>query len=80
MLGALTAEKEEIMARLEGSTPSSADRILLEQIEEATQKICLYLDYIALFSDQIIRRVINNETIPTQEKIYSIYKPPRVGS
>ncbi|MCY4170134.1 MAG: hypothetical protein OXF08_00870 [Bacteroidetes bacterium] len=75
MLGALTAQKEEIMARLEGSTPSSADRILLEQIEEATQKICLYLDYIALFSDQIIRRVINNETIPTQEKIYSIYKP-----
>ena len=34
-----------------------------------------YLDYAAKLKDQVLRRTINGEAIPTCEKIYSIFEP-----
>ncbi len=47
--------------------------------EEATPhrdpRDSLYLDYVGLFSDQIVRRILRGEKIPHQEKVFSIFKP-----
>jgi len=75
VLQELSQQEQEIKERLDGHTPSAEDQKMLDEIHHAKQKICLYLDYGARFSDQIIRRVFHNETIPTAEKVYSIYKP-----
>ncbi len=34
-----------------------------------------YIDYVKKFSDQIERRLLKGETIPSEEKIYSIFEP-----
>ena len=34
-----------------------------------------YIDYVKKFSDQIERRLLKGEAIPSQEKIYSIFEP-----
>lgn len=34
-----------------------------------------YIDYVALFTDQIERRLLNGEVIPSDEKVYSIFEP-----
>ena len=51
------------------------DQDRLDKIQQARQDISLYLYYMALFSDQITRRIFDGETIPQQEKVYSIFKP-----
>ena len=55
--------------------PSQNDPHTLQLLCDARQQICMYLDYVALFSDQIRRRIFKQEPIPSHEKVYSIFKP-----
>ncbi len=73
LLEQINALEQEILAR--SGPRSNADQATLQEIFEAKQELCLYLDYIARFSDQIQRRIFEGEQIPTHEKIYSIFKP-----
>ena len=44
-------------------------------LREAQKEIAPYLDYFALFTSQIERRILQGETIPQQEKVFSIFRP-----
>lgn len=65
----------EITARQNSGTSLKGDPNLLAQLNTATHEISLYLDYVGLFSDQIVRRILQGETISHQEKVFSIFKP-----
>ncbi len=54
---------------------SQNDPHTLQLLREARQQICMYLDYVARFSDQIRRRIFKQELIPGHENVYSIFKP-----
>ena len=75
MLEELSEQEQEIKARLNGQDASCEDQDRLDKIQQARQDISFYLHYMALFSDQITRRIFDGETIPQQEKVYSIFKP-----
>ncbi len=51
------------------------DSSTLQELFEAKQEMNLYLEYLERFSDQIRRRILKGQQIPTHEKIYSIFKP-----
>ncbi len=44
-------------------------------LREAQKEIATVLDYLALFTSQIERRILQGETIPQQEKVFSIFRP-----
>jgi len=46
----------------------------VEQILACTQALKQYFDYAKKFADQIERRLLKGETIPADEKIYSIFE------
>jgi len=75
MLEELSEQEQQIKARLNGQDASSEDQDRLDKIQQARQDISLCLNDMALFSDQITRRIFDGETIPQKEKIYSIFKP-----
>lgn len=45
------------------------------QLQEALEKIGVFQDYAEMLMDQIRRRVLKAEAIPSEEKIYSLFKP-----
>ncbi|MXW32162.1 MAG: ISNCY family transposase [Rhodothermaceae bacterium] len=69
LVDALQVLEQELLAG------SKEDQARVQAIVEAKQELCRYLDYMTLFLDQIQRRIFDGEPIPSQEKVYSIFKP-----
>lgn len=44
-------------------------------IEYSTREIEMYIEYAKLFQDQIRRRVLDDEKIPHDEKVFSVFEP-----
>jgi transposase, IS5 family len=42
---------------------------------DSTEQIESYIEYTRLFNDQVRRRVLNGEKIPSSEKVFSVFEP-----
>ena len=54
---------------------SKEEAVEMGVLTAAIHEISLFLDYMELFLDQITRRILQDETIPPEEKVFSIFKP-----
>ena len=50
-------------------------KALQNSLKEKDSELQIHIDFTELFINQITRRVLNGETIPPDEKIYSIFEP-----
>ncbi len=55
--------------------PSGLDAKQLAQLQSAKVRIVELVAYAAKFADHIDRRILRGETIPSEEKVISIFKP-----
>ena len=65
MVASYLARSEQLIATLKENGAIDVETLQLQE----------YLNYITLFNDQINRRVIQGESIPHSEKVFSIFEP-----
>lgn len=67
---------ENLIARVNSSLNGIAERASLSLLDVAQINIIKsYIEHVERQMNQIIRRVVNGETIPNSEKVYSIFQP-----
>ena len=69
--------KEELEEKREAGILSRAEQKILRILAGAIGKIARLLAFLLKFMDQVRRRILNGETIPQEEKVFSIHKPTR---
>ena len=54
---------------------SKGEAVEMGILTAAIHEISLFLDYMDLFSDQITRRILQGKEIPSDENVFSMFKP-----
>ena len=75
LLTPLEEDLDELNQRAIAGQLSKEEAVEMGVLTAAIHEISLFLDYMELFLDQITRRILQDETIPPEEKVFSIFKP-----